>query len=123
MKKQVLAALLSLGLGVVPALAVKSIEQAYVDSYHGRTGIPIPLEVKAPIVGTEFVGSEVELEFSVDESGRPRRIVSRTPVPNELMRKVMNAVERWEFEPLRDADGRPIPARVLLPVRITKPQR
>jgi hypothetical protein len=123
MKKQVLAALFSLGLGLVPSFAIQSVEQAYIDSYHGQTGVPIPVEVTAPVVSKEFVGAEVNLEFSVDETGRPRRMVSRTPVPNDLMRKVMNAVERWEFEPLRDANGQPIPSRVLLPVRITEPQR
>jgi hypothetical protein len=123
MKKQVLAALLSLGLCAAPAIAIQSVEQAYIDSYRGRTGTPIPVEVKTPIVSTKYAGSEVKLEFSVDESGRPRRMVSRTPVPIDLMRKVMAAVERWEFIPLRDANGQPIPARVILPVRIKQRTR
>jgi hypothetical protein len=123
MKRQVLAALLTLGLGAAPAVAIPSVEQAYIESYQGRTGVPIPVEVKKPIVGLEFVGSEVDLEFSIDTNGRPRRIISRSPVPSELMRKVMSAVERWEFIPLRDASGQPIPARVHLPVRIKEPLR
>ena len=51
---------LSLGLLAVPfALWAKSPESAYVESYRGRTGIPVPLSVVTPELDARYSGQPV----------------------------------------------------------------
>lgn len=124
MKKQMITWALLLGLSATPAaLAARSIEQAYVDSYRGRTDTPVPVSVERPIVGNEFAGETVEIKFTVDEEGRPRDVRTDSPAPDELVERVIDAVEQWDFAPLRGADGEPVPAKVMLPVIIRRSLR
>jgi hypothetical protein len=122
MKKQALLLALGFVLNAAPvALATTSIEQRYVDNYRGRTGTPIPVSVVSPYVGSDYIGTEFQLEFTVDERGRPKSIVSTSAVPADLLNRVTHAVSRWRFDPLRDANGAPVAADVVLPVHITEP--
>jgi len=71
---------LSLGLLVLPlALLAKSPETAYVESYHGRSDIPVPVSVVTPEVEPRFAGQQVTLEFVVDATGKPMLISSASP--------------------------------------------
>ena len=110
---------LSLGLLLAPfALMAKSLERAYVESYHGRTDIPVPVSVIMPEVSSRFVGQQVVLEFVVDTAGKPTLIASETPAANsELVAAVLSAVEQWQFAPAL-ADGKPVARKVSLPVKI-----
>jgi TonB family protein len=97
--------------------AATSFEQAYIESYRGRTDIPAPVKVVAPAVSSDYVGTTVELVFTVDSSGVPQHIAVRTAVDRELAQAVTEAVELWRFTPeLRD--GHPRAATVVLPIRI-----
>jgi len=110
---------LSLGLLLAPlALMAKSPETAYVESYHGRTDIPVPISVVSPEVSSQFVGQTVVLEFVVDTAGKPTLLASDTPAANsELVATVLSAVEQWQFAPAL-ADGKPVARKVVLPVKI-----
>jgi Gram-negative bacterial TonB protein C-terminal len=110
---------LSLGLLLAPfALMAKSPETAYVESYHGRTDIPVPVSVVTPDVGSRFVGQQMVIEFVVDTTGKPTLIASGTPgVDHELVTAVLAAVEQWQFAPAL-ADGKPVARKVALPVKI-----
>ncbi len=110
---------LSLGLLLAPlALMAKSPETAYVESYHGRTDIPVPISVVSPEVSSRFVGQQVVLEFVVDTAGKPTLLASETPAADtELVAAVLSAVEQWQFAPAL-ADGKPVARKVVLPVKI-----
>ena len=110
---------ISLGLLLAPfALMAKSPETAYVESYHGRTDIPVPVSVIMPEVSSRFVGQQVVLQFVVDTAGKPTLLASNTPAADsELVAAVLSAVEQWQFAPAL-ADGKPVARKVSLPVRI-----
>ena len=110
---------LSLGLLLAPlALMAKSLETAYVESYHGRTDIPVPISVVMPEVDSRFTGQQVVLEFVVDTTGKPTLITSGTPAADhELVASLQAAVEQWHFAPAL-ADGLPVARKVELPLKI-----
>lgn len=112
---------LSLGLLLAPfALMAKTPEAAYVESYHGRTDIPVPVSVVMPEVSSRFAGHEVKVEFVVNTAGKPTLIASETPSANkELVAAVLSAVEQWQFAPAL-ADGKPVARKVVLPVKIVE---
>ncbi|RME71864.1 MAG: energy transducer TonB [Verrucomicrobia bacterium] len=119
MKKSALMTALSLGLLAAPlALQAKTLEEAYVESYRGRTDVPAPISVIAPQVAPGYIGTTVELVFIVDEQGRPTDIQARNKADPDLVREVAKAVEKWRFKPMTDAEGKPHATRVLLPVHI-----
>jgi hypothetical protein len=99
------------------AFAAKTPEQAYVESYRGRTDIPVPLVVVTPEVGPGFAGDTVVLDFIVDETGRPKAITAHEPADAELVARLAAAVAQWEFAPALRA-GKPAAVKVLLPFRI-----
>ena len=115
---------LSLGLLLAPlALMAKSSEATYVESYHGRTDIPVPISVTMPEVSSRFAGQQVVLEFVVDTAGKPTLITSDTPTADsELVAAVLSAVEQWQFAPAL-ADGKPVARKVALPVKIVEAPR
>ena len=110
---------LSLGLLLAPfALRANSLETAYVESYHGRSDIPVPVSVVMPEVESRFAGQQLTFEFVVDPTGRPTQIASTTPdADGELVSAVLAAVEKWQFAPAL-ADGKPVAMKVVLPVKI-----
>jgi hypothetical protein len=110
---------LSLGLLLAPlALVAKSPEAEYVESYHGRTDIPVPVSVVMPEVASRFAGKQVVLEFVVDTTGKPTLITSSSPgVDAELLASVKTAVAQWHFAPALVA-GKPVARKVALPVNI-----
>ena len=110
---------LSLGLLLAPlALLAKSSETAYVESYHGRSDIPVPVSVVMPEVEPRFAGQQLTFEFVVDPTGRPTQIAAVSPdADGELVAAVLAAVEKWQFAPAL-ADGKPVARKVALPVKI-----
>ena len=110
---------LSLGLLLAPlALMAKSPESTYVESYHGRTDIPVPVSVVMPEVESRFVGKQVMLEFVVDTTGKPTLIASTTPAADaDLVDTVKLAVAQWRFAPAL-VNGLPVARKVVLPVNI-----
>lgn len=110
---------LSLGLLVAPlALLAKSPEKAYVESYLGRDGTPVPVSIVTPDLESRFAGQKVVLEFVVDPTGKPTRIASATPGADaELIAAVSAAVAQWKFAPAL-VGGKPVARKVVLPVNV-----
>lgn len=110
---------LSLGLLAVPfALWAKSPESAYVESYRGRTGIPVPLSVVMPELEAKYTGQSVVFEFVVDATGKPVQIAPAAPnIDAELVASVTAAITQWRFAPAL-VNGRPVARKVALPVNI-----
>ena len=46
-------------------------EQEYLESCRKDPRVPVPISVVSPTVGAEYNGASVQLEFVVDEKGRP----------------------------------------------------
>ena len=100
------------------ALMAWSPEKAYVESYRGRTDIPVPIAVVTPAVEPRFAGQQVMLEFVVDATGKPMLISSASPKADaELVAAVTAAVAQWKFSPALVA-GQPVARKVVLPVSI-----
>jgi len=110
---------LSLGLLVVPlALMAKTPEKSYVESYRGRTDIPVPSAVVTPALDSRFAGQQVTLEFVVDATGKPTLFAPASPGVNaELVAALVEAVSPWKFSPAL-VDGLPVAKKVVLPVNI-----
>lgn len=109
---------LSLGLLSAPwAISAQSPEAAYVESYRGRSDIPVPISVVMPQVNFRHAGQLVQLVFVVDETGKISQLSFKEAVDSELAETLTAAVEQWRFAPAR-VDGRAVARRVLLPLKI-----
>ena len=116
--KAVIKAIIVLGSLLGSQLAWgRSDEQAYLDSCRRETGVPVPIAVVSPIVGPEYNGAVVKLEFVVDERGRPVDLAVKSSPDDRLAATVLDAVKQWRFKPA-ERDGSPVEARVALPVKI-----
>lgn len=92
-------------------------EQAYLESCRKGPGIPVPVAVVTPTVGPEYHGSVVQLEFVVDESGKPVDLAVKSTPDDTLASAVLDAVKKWRFKPA-ERDGIAVETKVLLPVKI-----
>lgn len=119
MKNQLL--LTTLVLALASSALAKPGSQAYLDLYRGQVDNPKPISVVRPIVSAQFAGTELDLLFSIDERGRPGRIVTEPKIPRELEESLVEAVRRWRFDPARSQTGEARPAKVRLPVSIVAP--
>ncbi len=111
-----LALVLSLG-ALAPFASAKSDEQAYLDTCRKDSGVPVPLAVVTPSVRPEYMGATVQLEFTVDTSGKPVAFSVKSAADETLAATVVDAVKQWRFKPA-EADGKPVATKVLLPVKI-----
>lgn len=110
-----------LALGAVAPLAFGlTATQAYIESYRGRTDIPVPVKVVAPSADSSLVGARVEVEFVVDAVGQPQEIRVLSATDRDFGALVRAAVKQWKFAPARPR-GTPVPMRVQLPVLVVGP--
>src|SRR5258708_17510287 len=117
-KVKMLATVAALSLLSLPAAVIaKSPSETYVESYKGRTDVPVPVQVVTPSVDSRYAGSVVEIEFTVDKDGKPHDLASKSLVDFELEQEVKQAVEKWQFSPAM-RNGQPVSMKVILPVRI-----
>lgn len=117
--KSVATFALTLGFLAAPlGLLAKSAEELYIASYKGADSlIPTPISVVTPEVSPRHAGQTVDLEFTVDETGKPSEISVRQYVDRELAEVLRGAVAKWQFAPAR-IDGKAVTRRVVLPLRI-----
>ncbi len=112
-----LAVLFSLvALGSVSASA-KTEEQAYLESCRKDPGVPVPVAVVKPSVGSEYAGMTVQIEFLVDATGKPADLKLKSETDYALSAAVTDAVRQWRFSPAIN-NGVPVATRVSLPIRI-----
>jgi hypothetical protein len=121
MKKSYLQLILSLGVLATPfALSAKTNEQAYVESFKGRTDIPVPVAVVNPAVNAFYVGKTVKLQFVVDANGVVSDITPVSKASPELIEALTVALAQWKFAPARTADGKAVSMKVSVPFRIAE---
>ena len=109
-----LAALLPL------AASAESLEQAYLDNCRKDPGVPVPISVVSPTVGPEHTGEKVEVEFIVDQSGKPESVAVKSAADEALASAVVDAVKKWKFKPA-ERNGIPVATKVVLPVKVVDP--
>jgi len=109
--------LLSSLLAAPLALLAKSPEEAYVESYRNRTDMPVPVKVVTPRVDSDYAGTVVKLEFTIDGTGLPKDITVLDAVSGDLAKSLTAAVAGWKFQPLV-RDGKAVTTKVVLPMRI-----
>ncbi len=114
-----LVLLLIVGVFVPGFASAKSDEQAYLESCMKGPGIPVPIAVVRPAVGAEYNGALVQLEFVVDEAGKPVDLAVKAAPDDRLAATVLEAVKQWRFKPA-ERGGAPVETRVSLPVKIVE---
>ena len=112
-----LVVLLSLGALAGAAAYATDSEQAYLDSCRKEPGVPVPVTVVSPTVGSEYNGASVQLEFLVDADGKPAAFSIKSATDDVLATAVVKAVKQWRFLPA-EVDGKPVATKVSLPVKI-----
>ena len=115
-----LVVLLSLGALSVAAAPATTPEKEYLDSCRKEPGVPVPVNVVSPTVGSEFSGGSVQLEFVVDAQGKPTDFSIKSTTDEVLAKVVVNAVKQWRFLPA-EVNGKPVATKVALPVKIVDP--
>ncbi len=111
------AVMLSLVALASVAASAMTDEQAYLESCHKVPGVPVPVSVVAPTVGSEYSGATVQLEFIVDAAGKPADISVKSAPDNTLATAVVQAVKQWRFAPA-EKNGLAVATKVALPVKI-----
>lgn len=112
-----LALLFSLSALLPFAAAAKSPESAYIENCPKSSDIPVPVAVVTPSVASEYAGSTVEVEFTVDTTGKPTALSVKSSPDSLLSAVVVDAVRQWRFTPAQ-ANGIPVAKKVFLPVKI-----
>lgn len=112
-----LAVLLTLGALFTTAAFATADEQTYLESCRKGPGVPVPVSVVAPTVGPEYTGGLVQLEFTVDATGKPAEFSVKFATDDTLATAVVQAVKQWRFKPAQ-VDGQPVATKVALPVKI-----
>lgn len=92
-------------------------EESYISSCRKDPGVPVPVSVVTPVVGPEYTGTSVEVEFVVDQAGKPANLSVKSVVDDALATAVVDAVKQWKFKPV-ERNGAPVATKVVLPVKI-----
>jgi protein TonB len=111
-----LALVLSLG-ALAPFVSAKDAGQTYIETCRKDPGMPVPLAVVSPTVSPEYTGTTVQLEFTVETSGKPVAFSVKSAADDALAAAIVDAVKQWRFKPAL-ADGKPVATKVLLPVKV-----
>jgi TonB family protein len=115
-----LVVLLSVGALSIVAAKASTPEQQYLDSCRKDPGVPVPITVVSPTVGSEYNGASVQLEFVVDAEGKPVEFSIKSAQDDVLARAVVSAVKQWRFLPA-EVNGKRVATKVALPVKIVDP--
>jgi TonB family protein len=114
-----LAVLLSLAALLAPALKAKSLEETYLETCRKDVGVPVPVVVVSPDVSANYAGLTVEIEFTVEATGKTSAFSIKSSPDAELGETVVDAVKKWQFKPAVTG-GVAVATKVLLPIRIVE---
>lgn len=114
-----LAVLLSLAALLAPALKAKSLEESYLETCRKDVGVPVPVVVVSPAVPANYAGLTVEIEFTVEATGKTSSFSIKSSPDAELGETVVDAVKKWQFKPAVTG-GVAVATKVVLPVRIVE---
>jgi TonB family protein len=107
-------------LGAVAPLAFGlTTTQAYINSYSGRTDIPVPVKIVAPEADSSLAGVKVEVEFTVDATGKLQDVHVLSTTDDAFGALVRETVKQWKFAPAKP-NGTPVSMKVLLPVVVSE---
>jgi TonB family protein len=115
-----LAVLLSVGVLSIVGASASTPEESYLESCSKAPGVPVPVSVVSPTVGSEYNGASVQLEFVVDANGKPASFSIKSAPDDVLAKVVVEAVKQWRFLPA-EVDGKRVATKVALPVKIVDP--
>lgn len=114
-----LVVLLSLGVLLPLAVSAKTPAEAYLETSLKGPGVPVPVAVVSPSnVDADYIGTQVELAFTVDTKGKPTELAVVSSPDAVIAKVIMDAVKEWRFTPVQK-DGSAVPTKVVLPVLIT----
>jgi TonB family protein len=114
-----LAVLISLGALLPFAAFAKTPEQAYLDASSKAPGVPVPVAVVSPSdIDTKYIGTKVELAFTVDATGNPTGFSVVSSPDDALAKVMMDAVSKWRFSPAQK-NGMAVATKVVLPLRVS----
>ncbi len=114
-----LAVLLSLAALLAPVLKAKSLEETYLETCRKDVGVPVPVVVVSPAVPANYAGLTVEIEFTVEATGKTSSFSIKSSPDAELGETVVDAVKKWQFKPAVTG-GVAVATKVVLPVRIVE---
>ena len=114
-----LAVLISLAALLAPALKAKSLEESYLETCRKDVGVPVPVVVVSPAVSSVYAGLTVEIEFTVEATGKTSAFSVKSSPDAEIGETVVDAVKKWQFKPAV-AGGVAVATKVVLPVRIVE---
>lgn len=112
-----LVVLLNVGALLAVAASASTLEQTYLETCNKEPGVPVPVTVVSPSVGSEYNGASVLLEFVVDAAGKPAEFSIKSATDDVLATAVVKAVKQWRFLPA-EVDGKRVATKVALPVKI-----
>jgi len=112
-----LAVLFSLGALTSAVAFATTSEQTYIETCRKAPGVPVPVSVVTPVIGSGYEGATVQLEFTVDTTGKPADFSVMSSPDTVLSATVVDAVKQWRFTPAFD-NGVPVAKKVVLPVKI-----
>lgn len=105
---------LTVGIFFASSAFAAGLEDAYINSYRGRTDIPVPVSVVSPEISPEFTGTTVVMTFVVETDGMPRDIEAVGKIDPELEFLIKDAVRDWVFKPV-SVNGKAVATKVKLP--------
>jgi protein TonB len=115
-----LVVLISLGAILPLASFAKTSNASYLETSLKGPGVPVPVAVVSPShVGSDYIGTTIELAFTVDTKGSPTNLTVLTSPDGEIARVMMDAVKQWRFTPAQK-NGVAVATKVVLPVRISE---
>ena len=116
-----LAVLVLVGALLPLALSAKTREESYLETSLKRPGVPVPVAVVSPDnVSADYIGTAVELAFTVDAKGTPTDFAVVSSPDDAIAEVMVEAVKQWRFTPAVK-NGAPVATKVVLPLRISSP--
>ena len=110
------------GLGLLTAIPAFALEKSACSSLNSENSAPVPTKIVQPGIAPEQVGKVVLVQFTITEEGKPTRIQSVDPRPDDplLTARIIRALRSWEFSPALSEDGRPIAVTVRMPIKVDR---
>lgn len=94
-------------------------EQTYLEHCRKGPDVPVPIAVVSPVIEGDYIGTSVQLEFVVDQTGKPADMIVKSAPDDTVAAAVMDAVKKWRFKPA-ERNGVPVATKVALPVNVVE---
>lgn len=118
--------LISLLISVQSLIAVNENETVFdLDEYQVIASAPKLKQIVEPQLSGSMIGQRTTLLFTINKNGHTSnvRFKGSSVFLNDLTIVMKRAVEKWTYEPARDADGNPVAIKVELPVEVSSKKK